>query len=411
MAGLYPLIVAFLVLSILEPPLKADNSTGMDDARLKRIAGRMKEFVDSGSIAGAVTLVSHHRTIMSLDAVGCQDLQTKEPMRKDTIFQIMSMTKPITATAVMILVEEGRLSPGDPVEKYLPEFKSMWVVGEHDDVRRLSLRRPARAITIRDLLTHTSGMYHDPPPVFSDLRYFAGLTLKEIVQIGSQQPLDFDPGTAWQYSDIGFAALGRIIEIVSGQPFDKFIQSRIFAPLGMVDSYLFPPAEKWARIATPYVLESGKLRPMAADTWGGGDLLHRKGTKYSFPEGGAYSTASDLAALYQMFLRCGIYNGTRILSKSTIELMTEVHTAALPAGHEPGTGYGFGWEIVEEPLGRAFLPGESIGSYWHAGAFGTYGWVDPSKDLFGILLMQRSPGSAGEERNAFVAIVNSAVIN
>jgi CubicO group peptidase (beta-lactamase class C family) len=252
-------------------------------------------------------------------------------------------------------------------------------------------------------------MYHDPPPVFRELRYLAALTLAEVVGIGSQQPIDFDPGTAWQYSDIGFAVLGRIIEVVSGQAFNEFVESRVFVPLGMNDSFFFPPPDKSARIATPYVLKEGKLARMASDTWGGGDLLYRKGTKYSFPEGGVYSTAKDLAAFYQMFLNGGLYNGHRILAKSSVHLMTEVHTGNLPAGHEPGTGYGFGWEVVKDPVGSAVLPGESIGSYWHAGAFGTYGWVDPAKDLFGILLIQRSPGSAFGERNAFVSIVNSAI--
>src|SRR5438132_10006115 len=224
------------------------GKTGMDADRLAKIPARMKAFVDQGTIAGCVTLVARHGAVASLEAVGFTDLDRKKPMRSDAIFQIHSMTKPVTATGIMLLMEEGKLSLGDPVEKHLPEFRGMWVIESQDAGKTRLLRRPARAITIRDLLTHTSGMSLNPPPGIGELHGALHNTLAEAVGFFSQQPLEFEPGSKWQYSNTGMATAGRIIEVLSGMPYEKFVEVRIFRSLGMKDSYIYPPPEKYDRI-------------------------------------------------------------------------------------------------------------------------------------------------------------------
>jgi CubicO group peptidase (beta-lactamase class C family) len=232
-------------------------------------------------------------------------------------------------------------------------------------------------------------------------------TLGEAVSLYSQSPLVFEPGTKWQYSNAGIATLGRIVEVASDQSYDQFLATRVFQPLGMSDTYVFPPQEKWDRIATVYTFTDGKLKPAGPDTLGGGDWKYRKGAKYPLPEGGLYSTATDLAAFYQMMLNGGTFNGKRILSKPTIDIMTAVHTGDLMAGHQPGMGYGLAWSVVKGVQGTLALPLLSEGTYHHGGAFGTHGWVDPKRDLVGVFLVQR-PG-ANDERNAFMAIAGSAI--
>ena len=318
----------------------------MDPERLARIPARMKEFLDSGTIAGAVTLVARHGVAVSLEAVGYQDLETKTPMRSDSIFQIRSMTKPITAVGIMILLEEGRLLLSDPVEKYVPEFRDQLVVDKRLGEKVLTTKKPSRPITIRDLLTHTSGMPEDEVPT----HHKQGKTLAENVAILSQEPLEFEPGTKFLYSDAGFETLGRIIEVASGQPYEKFIEQRILRPLGMKDSFFFPPAEKYNRIASAYKPQNGKLKRVEGslnpDWQTQGPEAYRAfvaSVEYPGPSWGMFSTASDMAAFYQMMLNGGTYNGVRILSRASVEAMTAVQTGDLVP--ERWWGYGLGWGI------------------------------------------------------------------
>jgi CubicO group peptidase (beta-lactamase class C family) len=395
------LLISFATLHAA-PPAVNTGKAGMDPELLARVPVRMKAFVEKGTVPGAVTLVQRHGALASLEAVGYQDLESKQPMKTDTIFRIASMTKPFTAVGIMILMEEGRISLGDAVEKYLPDFKNMWVIesreGDKNGDTKRTLRRPSRPVTLRDLLTHTSGMYGMPPETLDEAIARKTRTLADVVTLASQKPLDFDPGTKWQYSNLGIATLGRIIEVVADQPYEKFIESRIFQPLGMKDSFFFLPADRQHRLATVYILDKGKLKKADWDFAG-------NGAKYPFPEGGMYSTALDLASFYQMMLNGGSYNGKRILSRATAEMMTEVHTGELQAGHSPGMGYGLAWSVVRTADGT--LPLTSIGAYGHGGAFGTYGWVDPKKDLVGVFLVQQPDVST--ERSAFMAMAASAI--
>ena len=391
--------------SLQTNPAKA----GMDPERLARIPARMKAYVEKGTIAGAVTLVARHGVLAGLEAVGYQDLESKKPMRTDTIFQIMSMTKPVTGVALMMLVEEGKVVISDPVEKYLPEFRGLWLNQPGATDRERKQVRPSRRITLRDLLTHTSGMISDPPPGAGDLLSRMNLSLAEAVALYSQQPLDFEPGTRWQYSNPGIATLGRIVEVVSGLPYEKFLEERIFQPLGMKDSFIFPPADKTSRMAMVYDLDEGRLKRAGKNILAGDPAAYRKGARYAGPEYGICTTASDLLSFYQMMLNGGAYNGKRLLSRAGVEVMTTLQTGTIdPAGHSPGKGYGLTWTVVKDPMG--ILQYQSLGTFGHGGAFGTEGWIDAKKDLIGVFMIQRDSGGDGEEANAFKAMAAAAIV-
>ena len=354
----------------------------------------MNAFVTSGSIAGAVTLVEHQGKIVHLAATGYSDIAAKTPMETGAIFEIMSMTKPFTGVAIMMLAEEGRLSISDPLEKHLPEFRGVQL--EEGG----KLRAPARKITLHDLMTHTSGLPEYGPPALAELYTKFDHTLAEVTLLNSQLSLKFEPGTKWQYSNPGLAALGRVIEVISGQPYEEFLAKRIFSPLGMKDSFIFPKPAQYARIAHVYGAATGKLVDY-------GDAIYRKGGKYAMPEGGMYSTATDLAAFYRMVLNGGLHNGKRLLSKASIDTMTMLHTGAIdPAGHSPGMGYGLTWTVGKDARSTTALLDQA--TYGHGGAFGTDAFIDPKKDLIGILLIQRIPGGGSEQR-VFREMAASAV--
>jgi CubicO group peptidase (beta-lactamase class C family) len=386
------------------PPAPDPARAGMDAAQLARIGPVLREFVERGQMSGAVTLVMRRGALAHLEAAGWQDVEAKKPMQKDAIFQIMSMTKPFTGAAIMMLAEEGKLRLHDPVEDHLPEFRGqMVVVSEENGVR--TLRKPSRPITIRDLMTHTSGLGPAAPGI-GDIMVRMDRTLAEACLIYSQQPLLFEPGTRWMYSNTGIAVLGRIIEVRSGMSFEKFLETRIFQPLGMTDTHVFLPAEKRGRLAPVYTVKDGRLVKAGPDILGGDPLKFREGAKYSGPEHSLYSTAWDLAQFYQMMLNGGQWNGKRLLSPASVAMMTQVHTGNLTAGHNPGTGFGLTWEVTKDPAGT--LTGQSIGTFGHGGAFGTYGWVDPQKQLVGVYLMQLA-GRPQPMRDAFITMANAAV--
>ena len=377
----------------------------LDPVALQRIPKRMQELVDQGVLSGTVTLVQRHGTVASLEAIGWADIEAKKPMRPDTIFQVMSMTKPFVGTAIMMLADDGRLSVSDTVEKHLPEFRGQMVVVKKNDDGTVLMKKAARPITIFDLMTHASGMSYLPPAGIGELNTTMDRTLADAVLLYSQTPLEFEPGSKWQYSNLGIAILGRIIEVRSGMAFEKFLESRIFQPLGMKDSHIFLPAEKHARLAAIYKKgPDGKLVKAGNETLGGNALSFRKGAKYSAPEWGLYTTAQDLAAFYQMLLS----GGKKLISKSAIDTMTRKQTGDLRAGHMPNTAFGLTWEVIEDPRGElAYL---SAGTFGHGGAFGTHGWVDRKKDMVGVFLIQMTGVDAGA-KYGFMQMANAAVID
>jgi CubicO group peptidase (beta-lactamase class C family) len=373
------------------------TAAGMDPARLAKIPERMKGFVDAGTAAGFVTLLARHGHLASLSAVGFQDREQRSPMRTDTIFQIMSMTKPITCTGVVILLEEGRLALIDPVEKYLPDFKGQKLNDCAAGKDNCVLGKPSHPITIQELMTHTSGLSGTPKGYAKNEH-----TLAEAVSTGAKQPLEFPPGSKWSYSNMGIATLGRIIEVVSGQPYEQFMSERIFTPLAMRDTHFVLPAEKHGRLAAVYTTDHDKLKRLDEDPF-------RPGYKYISPEGGLYSTAGDLARFYQMMLNKGTLDGRRILSAAGVDLMTTVQTGDLKTGFAPGMGYGLGWAIVREPAGMFRM--NSLGTFGHGGAYRTYGWIDPAKDMIGVILFQRTNGGGdiADEINSFMEMSAAAI--
>jgi CubicO group peptidase (beta-lactamase class C family) len=385
----FALAAATFVTGTLDP-----ESAGMSAARLARIRVRMQEYVDAGKTAGVVTLVARHGKVAAFDAVGFQDLESKTPMKKDTIFRIASVTKPITCAAIMTLVDEGRISVIDPVEKFLPEFKGLKVnpCGTRGGINCAAVT-PTRPINLLDLMTHTSGL-----PGAAPAGGEAPGTLAESVARVSRATLLFEPGTEWNYSNIGIAALGRVVEVVSGQPFERFMADRTFRPLAMNDTFFFVPTEKEGRVASVYSYESDGLKRVTMQR-----------AKFPAPEGGLFSTASDRARFHQMMLNKGTLDDQRILSAAAVEAMTTSQTGTIKAGFAPGVGHGFGFEVVRETLGTYRY--NAIGSFVKGGAYRTYGFVDPTKDLTGILLMQRTNGGGdvADEINSFLAMAAAAI--
>lgn len=369
----------FLVpLAVLTPALRGAD---FDKAKLALIRPRMQRFVDDRQIAGAVTVVGNSQGIASLEAVGNRRLGPAEPMTKTDLFRIASMTKPITAVGIMVLAGEGKLKVTDAVEKYLPEFRGQWLIAERDP-DRLVLKKPARPITLHDLLTHTSGLPGYPPGL-RDLYRQRDRTLAEATLAVSQRPLEFEPGSRWSYCNSGIDTLGRIIEVVSGKDYETFLSERIFTPLRMKDTTFRPNKVQLRRNAALYGSKDGKLVPTPNAIIGPPEKM-----RHPIPAGGLYSTGADLARFYRMMLHGGALDGKRILTEETVQAMTRVQTGDLKCGFTPGMSHGLGFAVVREPQGVTAML--SPGSFGHGGAFGTQSWADPKRDLFVILLIQRT---------------------
>jgi CubicO group peptidase (beta-lactamase class C family) len=354
------------------------RSAELDAKKLEAIRPRMEKFVKSNDIAGAVTVVGTSKGIASIEAIGKLRLDDGA-MPKDALFRIASMTKPITAVGIMILVDDGKLAITDPVEKHLPEFKGQWLVDERGK-DRLVLKKPARSITLRDLLTHTSGLPFYPQGL-ADVYRKRNRSLAETTVAVSQSPLDFEPGSRWAYCNSGIDVLGRVIEVVSGKSYEEFLRKRIFEPLGMKGTTFRPTKEQLKRTAGLYGSKGGKLF-LAPDSLLGPPAESR----HPIPAGGLYSTGADMARFYRMMLSGGKLDDRRILSAQSVKAMTSVQTGDLKT-FIPGMGWGLGFGVVRKSEGVTAML--SPGSFGHGGAFGTQSWADPKCDLFVILLIQR----------------------
>jgi CubicO group peptidase (beta-lactamase class C family) len=376
--------------------------SGMDLQELAKVPARMQELVKAGEVAGVVTLVQRDGNVIQVTAEGMQNMEESRPMREDSIFQIMSMTKPFTAVGIMMLAEEGKLSLTDDVEKYLPEF--------HGQMLNVYgwMKTPSRHIRISDLMSHTSGMRMESQWAMKDLYQTMDHTLAEAVTAYAKEPLEFEPGTRWLYSNMGIATLGRIIEVVSGESYESYIETRLLRPLQMKDTFFYPPADKLNRIAIVYMPKNGKLVRAGAEILGGDPGAFRKGAKYPAPEFGLFSTAADLSHFYQMVLDSGTWKGTRFLSRASVETMREVQTAGMQAGWHLGADYGLAWEIITKPAGTLdMLP---IGTFGHGGAFGTQGWIIPKHNMITVFLEACEGECSSSPDHAFEQIVASSVL-
>ncbi|HEV3386207.1 MAG TPA: serine hydrolase domain-containing protein [Gemmata sp.] len=364
----------------------------------------MQKFVDAGELAGAVCVVGRREGVIHESAVGFSNLSTKDPAKPNTLFRIASMTKPITAIGIMILADEGKLDPNDDVAKYLPEFSNQMLVAERGK-ETLSLKKPARPIKLRDLLTHTSGLAAYPKGV-DDVYIKRNRTLSETSLAVALLPLDFEPGTKWSYCNSGIDTLGRIIEVVSGESYEDFLKKRIFDPLEMNDTTFYPNKSQLSRLAVVYAKDKdGKLIPSPVPLI---DLP--VAPKHPIPAGGLVSCGQDLAKLYRMMLNKGELNGKRILSEKAVAEMTRVQTGEIKTGFVEGMGFGYGWAVVREPKGVTAML--APGTFGHGGAFGTQGWIDPTNDVFAILLIQRMGlvnGDASPMRQALQELALDAV--
>ncbi|WP_397570933.1 serine hydrolase domain-containing protein [Schlesneria sp. T3-172] len=384
---------AFLLAVVCGNQLTA-SAAEFDLEKLKRLDAVMQKYVEDKTVAGLTAAIGSREGIVATSALGYLNREQKLKMPVDALFRIASMTKPITAIGIMMLVDDGKLSVDDPVEKHLPEFRGQLLI-ETAGKDQLALKKPSRPIVIRDLLTHTSGLPGGFPSGISDLYFRRQLTLGEATAISSQRPLDFEPGTKWAYCNAGIDVLGRIVEVVSGVSFETFLENRLFQPLGMRDTTFYPSDEQLQRLAALYDMKNGELSHAGYQLVG-----PSRNARHPIPAGGLFSTAQDLGKLYRMMLTRGAIGELRLLSEQSVAAMTSNQVGDLPAGFTSGVGMGFGWQVIRRPEGVHEMM--SAGTYGHGGAFGTQAWIDPVKDVFVILLIQRSglPNADASEMRA-----------
>ena len=404
------------------PRAARPEDVGLSAARLQRLSDRMKLGVDKGEIPGAVVLVARRGKVAYQESFGLRDPDTRAPMRADTVFRIASMTKPFTSLAIMMLAEEGRLSIAEEAAKYLPSFKDLkvGVVRRSADGRsEVVLESPRKPMTIQDLLRHTSGLTYGAPgqnplkQAYVDAKVGSPDDSNEqLVAKLSRLALTYQPGTTWEYS-VSTDVLGRIVEVVSGLPLDRFIAERIAGPLKLTDTGFHAPPSKAERGARPQregpKNELPRVPPITTEV------------AFKSGGGGMVSTIADYARFCQFWLNGGELDGVRLVSRKTIELMTADHlppgTAmgadmprfeALLPGPDMGQGFGLGF-AVRNDVGRSPLHG-SPGDYFWGGAYGTYFWIDPKEKLFAILMMQ-SPLSRLPYRYLMRELVYQSIVD
>ena len=343
---------------------------------LPGIGAAMQEMMAKNEIAGAVTVVVAKNKVLHLDSTGLADVAAKKPMTPDTLFWIASMSKPITATAVLMLQDEGKLNVADPVEKYLPGFAD--------------LKTPSgqlAKLTLKQLLTHTSGLGEADAKAALQVS-----TLADLVPLWLAAPMQYEPGEKWKYTQSGINAAARIVEVVSGMSFDAFLQQRLFHPLGMKNTTFYPTDKQRSRLATGYAKnkETGALEPVPA-------RIGYEGTRNRPPQGngGLYSTAPDYARFCQMLLNGGTLGGRRYLSPAAMKFITLPQTGDLPTGffQKESWGANYGWGIGTCILRQPHAGAASIlspGSFGHGGAWGTQAWIDPVKGVAYVMMVQRA---------------------
>lgn len=396
------------------------EEVGLSSERLQRITQLSQRYIDDKLLSGVVAVVGRRGRIAYFEAQGAMDLEGRTAMRKDAVFRIASMSKPITGIAILMLMEEGKVRLTDPVSRFIPEFKEMKVAvlknpaaplpgaaaGETPPVPDYYTVPAAREITIRDLLTHTSGLESGN----LGSRVGARIAPRDVTKTLADQipklagvPLDFQPGSQWTYSPLaGIDTLGRIVEIASGQTFDRFLKERLFDPLGMRDSSFAPADDRKPRFVTLYNRSPRGLQRAETPAW--------LATRTFFSGGGGlWSTAEDYAQFAQMLVNGGELNGRRFLSPRTVDLMASNHVGDLYTGagagaRRQGMGFGLTVEVVLDAVKANRRT--SNGSFGWDGAFGTHFWVDRKEQLIGVLMVQTSgTGITGDFENAVMQAI------
>ena len=404
----------WMVMSVLpraaeELPTVSPESVGMSSERLQRVDDYFQRFVDDDLIAGAVTLVARRGKVVHHSAVGWNYREQSLPMTTDTIFTLMSMTKPIVSTALMMLFEEGYFRLDDPIADWIPEYGNH-LVFERDGPRQRRVSE-ARPVTIRHVLTHTSGLTLNPTGAGlseDDYRYVTNdgepfSSIGERVVRAARIPGAFHPGDHWQYgSSTDFVAV--LVEKISGIPIDQFLHERIFEPLGMPDTFYNVPRGEVDRVAAVY-------RPTEV---GGSELMRAPGfrepTNYFPGVAGLNGTAADYFRFAQMIANGGELDGVRLLGRMTVDLMISNHTADKNIYvRGPGYGFGLGFGVLADPT--LSFDALSTGSYGWGGAYGTLYWADPVEDLIGLMFIQLPGHGPLNIRQRFTNVVTQAVVD
>jgi CubicO group peptidase (beta-lactamase class C family) len=381
------------------PPLPraTPESVGLDSARLQGATDLLKQYAADRKIAGAVAAVARRGKIAYLETVGVQDLQSGAPMTERSLFRIYSMTKPVTAVAIMMLHEQGRFALSDPVSKFLPEFKDVVVTLEPE----VATRKPEREITIQDLLLHTSGLSHRTSPLYRNAKVRSrSSTLPQFIANMVRTPLMEDPGTRYRYSE-ATTVLGRLIEVSSGTPFDQFVHDRILKPLAMNDTSFWVAPDAVSRLATVYTpAPGGGLSPVEIE-----EVPFT--VRPALMEGavGLVSTVPDYLRFSQMLLNKGELDGARLLTAKTVEQITSNGLSPAILAARGGT---MGWGLANVNVQTD--PASPLrGEYGWDGTAGTIFWIDPAREMITVLMTQSSPANPDGLRGRFKTLVQGAV--
>ncbi|WP_128545196.1 serine hydrolase domain-containing protein [Larkinella soli] len=389
------------------------ESVGLSSERLMRLDRVLQEYVDQKKLPGVAALIARDGRIVYHKGFGKDDIEAGTPLRRDAIFRIASQTKAITSTAVMMLFEEGKLLLDEPVSNYIPAFKNQTVLSRFNEKDTTYTTIPAkREVTIRDLLTHTSGIGYagigskEANAIYAKAKIPSGIgtpneKLSEKIPALGRLPLMHQPGERWTYG-LNTDVLGYLVEVVSKQPFDEFLRSRIFDPLGMKDTFFYLPADRHSRLTALYTEDSTKAyRKILMRNGMSADYPKQKGTFFS---GGAglSSTLYDYAIFLQMMLNGGEYNGKRILSPVSVRMMTMNQTPAIP-NQRFGLGFGIASDREEARIGV------SEGSFSWSGYFGTVYWVDPKEKIVALIFTQKVPNSYRDLADKFRALLYQAI--
>jgi CubicO group peptidase (beta-lactamase class C family) len=382
-------------------PLAKPETVGMSSKRLERINRFIKDYIDTNQVAGAVTLVARSGRVVHFEAQGWRYKEERLPMEKDTLFSLASMTKPLASTALMMLWEDGKFRLDDPISRWLPSYANKLVA---DPLKERRDSVPAvRPITVRHVLTHTSGLQLTaagaPRPENERPK-----TVLEAIERAAPIPLDFQPGERWQYG-ASTDYVGVLVEKISGMTLDQFLRERIFQPLGMRDTHYNIPEEKVNRVAAIYRPDSdGRITLLRKPEY-------RDPTTYFPGTAGLSGTAADYFRFAQMMLNGGEYDGQRLLGRMTVNLMISNHIGGDKPVYVRGDGYGFGlgFSVLTDP-GKS-QDALSIGTFSWGGANGTLFWVDPVEELVGILMTQLNPYAPSRIRPLFSVVVSQAIVD
>ena len=369
-------------------PSTQPDKVGLSQQRLDRIHTLVQQHIDANEISGAVMLVARKGQIAYVDVQGSMDVDTKQPMTRDSVFRMASMTKPVIGTAIMMLLEEGKVHLNDPISLFIPEFKNQQTAILQEAARegtpiKFYTLPAVHDITIKDLLTHTSGLSSGPmgqSVVAQEGRRRPEDTLATYLPRVAKSPLEFQPGARWMYSaSDGFDVLARVVEIASGQPLNEFLQQRIFAPLVMTETSHWPTTAQEPRLVTAYAFTNGAMVKNQ-------NSMSMSSKVYFAGGGGLVSTADDYAKFAQMLANGGELNGKRLLSPRTVQLMSSVHIPATLPGRTAGEGYGLSVRVIEDAIAGGHRI--SDGSFGWSGAYGTHFWVDPKEEIIAVMMIQ-----------------------